>query len=136
MKIQTQSSLGRRVDKQRRAPLKLAATGGATSARQMSECAGEARRKGSWASISRGACLRRPKTFPAFCRNLHRGIRYRACHVREQFPVDKRYYSYGVMWNAFRRLAAKYSADEKADLFVNAARETYRSPAVNLARLR
>jgi L-fuconolactonase len=46
------------------------------------------------------------------------------------FPVDKRYYNYGVMWNAFKRLAAKHSADEKADLFVNAARETYRLPAV------
>jgi hypothetical protein len=47
------------------------------------------------------------------------------------FPVDKRYYSYGVMWNAFKRLAASYSAEEKADLFVNAARDTYRLPAVN-----
>jgi predicted TIM-barrel fold metal-dependent hydrolase len=44
------------------------------------------------------------------------------------FPVDKRYYSYGVMWNAFKRLAASYSASEKADLFFNAARETYRLP--------
>jgi L-fuconolactonase len=44
------------------------------------------------------------------------------------FPVDKRYYSYGVMWNTFKRLAAQYSADEKANLFAEAARETYRLP--------
>jgi L-fuconolactonase len=44
------------------------------------------------------------------------------------FPVDKRYYGYGVMWNAFKRLAGSYSASEKADLFFNAARDTYRLP--------
>jgi L-fuconolactonase len=44
------------------------------------------------------------------------------------FPVDKRYYSYGVMWNAFKRLTASYSAGEKADLFFNAARDAYRLP--------
>jgi L-fuconolactonase len=46
------------------------------------------------------------------------------------FPVDKRYYSYGVMWNTYKRLAAGYSDPEKADLFVNVARKTYRLPAV------
>jgi L-fuconolactonase len=44
------------------------------------------------------------------------------------FPVDKRYYSYGVMWNAFKRLAAGYSSEEKAELFFNGARRTYRLP--------
>jgi L-fuconolactonase len=44
------------------------------------------------------------------------------------FPVDKRYYSYGVMWNAFKRLTASMSAGEKADLFFNTARDTYRLP--------
>jgi L-fuconolactonase len=44
------------------------------------------------------------------------------------FPVDKRYYSYGVMWNAFKRLAASCSADEKAGLFFNAAKRAYRLP--------
>jgi L-fuconolactonase len=44
------------------------------------------------------------------------------------FPVDKRYYSYGVMWNAFKRLAASYSASEKADVFFKAARDAYRLP--------
>jgi hypothetical protein len=32
------------------------------------------------------------------------------------------------MWNAFKRLAASYSAGEKADLFFNAARDAYRLP--------
>jgi predicted TIM-barrel fold metal-dependent hydrolase len=44
------------------------------------------------------------------------------------FPVDKRYYSYGVLWNAFKQLAAGYSSDENAGLFLNAARQTYRLP--------
>jgi predicted TIM-barrel fold metal-dependent hydrolase len=44
------------------------------------------------------------------------------------FPVDKRYYGYGVMWNAFKRLTEKSSAAEKADLFFNTAAETYRLP--------
>jgi predicted TIM-barrel fold metal-dependent hydrolase len=44
------------------------------------------------------------------------------------FPVDKRYYSYGVLWNAFKQLATGYSSDEKAGLFLNAARQTYRLP--------
>jgi len=48
--------------------------------------------------------------------------------LESNFPVDKRYYSYGVMWNAFKRLAAGYSACEKADLFFNAARDAYRLP--------
>jgi hypothetical protein len=30
------------------------------------------------------------------------------------------------MWNAFKRLAEKSSAAEKADLFFNAAAQTYR----------
>jgi L-fuconolactonase len=44
------------------------------------------------------------------------------------FPVDKRYYSYGVMWNAFKKLAASHSADEKAELFFHAAKRAYRLP--------
>jgi len=42
------------------------------------------------------------------------------------FPVDKRYYSYGVMWNAFKRLAAGYSQSEKEALFRGSARRAYR----------
>jgi L-fuconolactonase len=46
------------------------------------------------------------------------------------FPVDKRYYGYGVMWNAFKKLAASYSAAEKAELFFNTAKRAYRLPTI------
>jgi predicted TIM-barrel fold metal-dependent hydrolase len=42
------------------------------------------------------------------------------------FPVDKGTCSYQVLWNAFKRLAAGYSADEKAALFSGAASKAYR----------
>lgn len=42
------------------------------------------------------------------------------------YPVDKVSYSYGVMWNAFKRLAAGCSSAEKADLFSGTAARTYR----------
>jgi len=42
------------------------------------------------------------------------------------FPVDKGTCSYQVLWNAFKRLAAGYSADEKTTLFSGAAKKAYR----------
>jgi predicted TIM-barrel fold metal-dependent hydrolase len=42
------------------------------------------------------------------------------------FPVDKRTCSYAVLWNAFKRLAARYSGDEKAALFRKTAARVYR----------
>jgi L-fuconolactonase len=42
------------------------------------------------------------------------------------FPVDKGSYSYAVGWNAFKRLAAGLSADEKTDLFSRTASSFYR----------
>jgi predicted TIM-barrel fold metal-dependent hydrolase len=42
------------------------------------------------------------------------------------FPVDKGTCSYQVLWNAFKRIAAGYSADEKAALFSDAAAKAYR----------
>ncbi len=42
------------------------------------------------------------------------------------FPVDKGSYSYGVFWNACKRLAQGASAAEKADLFHGAASRFYR----------
>ncbi|MBV8405996.1 MAG: amidohydrolase family protein [Alphaproteobacteria bacterium] len=42
------------------------------------------------------------------------------------FPVDKGSYSYGVFWNACKRLAAGMSAGEKADLFHGTASRFYR----------
>jgi L-fuconolactonase len=42
------------------------------------------------------------------------------------FPVDKGTCSYPVLWNAFKRLAAGHSADEKTALFSGAAKKAYR----------
>jgi L-fuconolactonase len=42
------------------------------------------------------------------------------------FPVDKGTCSYQVLWNAFKRIAAGYSVDEKTALFSGAAKKAYR----------
>jgi predicted TIM-barrel fold metal-dependent hydrolase len=42
------------------------------------------------------------------------------------FPVDKGTCSYQVLWNAFKRIAAHYSDDEKTALFSGAAKTAYR----------
>jgi L-fuconolactonase len=42
------------------------------------------------------------------------------------FPPDGVSSSYAVLWNAFKRLAAEYSADEKAKLFSGTAKRVYR----------
>jgi len=42
------------------------------------------------------------------------------------FPVDKVSYSYPVLWNAFKRLSAGYSAGERAALFHDTAARVYR----------
>ena len=44
------------------------------------------------------------------------------------FPVDKLSGSYPVYWNAFKRLASGASADDKAHLFCETARQFYRLP--------
>ena len=41
------------------------------------------------------------------------------------FPVDKGTCSYQVLWNAFKRIAAGCSADEKTGLFSGAASKAY-----------
>jgi L-fuconolactonase len=48
------------------------------------------------------------------------------CMFESNFPVDKGSYSYGVLWNAFKRLTSGASADDKADLFHRTAARTYR----------
>jgi predicted TIM-barrel fold metal-dependent hydrolase len=50
------------------------------------------------------------------------------CMFESNFPVDKGSCSYAVLWNAFKRLAAGYSAEEKAALFSETARTAYRLP--------
>jgi predicted TIM-barrel fold metal-dependent hydrolase len=48
------------------------------------------------------------------------------CMFQSNFPVDGATASYGVLWNAFKRHAAGYSAGEKAALFSGTARRVYR----------
>jgi L-fuconolactonase len=48
------------------------------------------------------------------------------CMFESNFPVDKGMCSYISCWNAFKRIAAGCSADEKADLFAGAAARFYR----------
>ena len=43
------------------------------------------------------------------------------CMFESNFPVDKITSGYGVLWNAFKRLAAKASAAEKTALFSGTA---------------
>ena len=42
------------------------------------------------------------------------------------FPPDGVSSSYAVLWNAFKRLAGNFSAEEKAKLFSGTAKRVYR----------
>ena len=48
------------------------------------------------------------------------------CMFESNFPVDGMTASYRVVWNAYKRIAAGASADEKAALFFGSARRVYR----------
>ncbi|RYY68272.1 MAG: amidohydrolase, partial [Comamonadaceae bacterium] len=48
------------------------------------------------------------------------------CMFESNFPVDRSNGGYGVVWNAFKRIAAGASAGEKAALFHDTAARTYR----------
>ena len=48
------------------------------------------------------------------------------CMFESNFPVDKGMCSYVSVWNAFKRIAAGCSADEKADLFHGSAARFYK----------
>lgn len=50
------------------------------------------------------------------------------CMFESNFPVDKGGYGYAAGWNAFKRIAAGASAEEKADLFWRSATRFYRLP--------
>ena len=47
------------------------------------------------------------------------------CMMESNFPVDKGSCSYGVLWNAMKRITAKASADEKEWLYRRCAAKTY-----------
>lgn len=48
------------------------------------------------------------------------------CMFESNFPVDRRLYSYGVVWNAFKRMTEDYSSLERAALFHDTAVRVYR----------
>ncbi len=48
------------------------------------------------------------------------------CMFESNAPVDRGTCSYQILWNAFKRLAAGYSADEQKALFSGTARKVYR----------
>jgi L-fuconolactonase len=52
----------------------------------------------------------------------------RRCMFESNFPVQKRWSSYAVTWNAFKRIAAGASADDKAALFAGTAARVYGVP--------
>lgn len=48
------------------------------------------------------------------------------CMFESNFPVDMGSCTYATLWNAFKRIAEGYSADEKTALFSGTASKTYR----------
>ncbi|MEI9929291.1 MAG: amidohydrolase family protein [Rhizomicrobium sp.] len=48
------------------------------------------------------------------------------CMFESNFPVDKFGADYVSLWNAFKRIAANYSASEKTALFSGTAARVYR----------
>jgi L-fuconolactonase len=48
------------------------------------------------------------------------------CMFESNFPVDRFGATYSALWNAFKRLAKNYSADEKTALFSGTAKRVYR----------
>jgi len=50
----------------------------------------------------------------------------RRCMFESNFPVDKISCSYAVLWNAFKKIAAGFNAEEKAWLFHRTAAKVYR----------
>ncbi len=50
------------------------------------------------------------------------------CMFESNFPVDKLSCSYGVLWNAFKKISRDYSDSERAALFHDTAARVYRLP--------
>ena len=50
------------------------------------------------------------------------------CMFESNFPVDRASISYPVLWNAFKKMAAGYSEDEKTAMFSGTARRVYKLP--------
>ena len=50
------------------------------------------------------------------------------CMFESNFPVDKRSYSYTILWNAFKHLSKDYSTEERKALFHDTAVRAYHLP--------
>ena len=50
------------------------------------------------------------------------------CMFESNFPVDKRSYSYTILWNAFKRITKDFSISERHALFHDTAIRVYRLP--------
>lgn len=48
------------------------------------------------------------------------------CMFESNFPVDKGSFSYGVLWNAFQRIATHWSDDDRHAAFAGTAKRIYR----------
>ena len=48
------------------------------------------------------------------------------CLFESNFPVDRRSFSYTVLWNAFQKIALRYSRAEQDALFAGTAQRAYR----------
>ena len=51
------------------------------------------------------------------------------CMFESNFPVDRESVSYPVLWNAFKKIVASRSAEERNRLLCGTAVEAYRLPA-------
>jgi len=59
-------------------------------------------------------------------RDLHRSLRVDRCMFESNFPGDAAACTYPVLWNAFKRIAASATKDERAALFCRTAKRIYR----------
>jgi predicted TIM-barrel fold metal-dependent hydrolase len=47
------------------------------------------------------------------------------CMLESNFPVDKASCSYGVMWNAFKKITCRYPTAQRSQLFFDTAKRFY-----------
>lgn len=52
------------------------------------------------------------------------------CFFESNFPVDRSSMTYRAQWNAFKRIAAPFSEDERRDLLHDSAARAYRLPTL------
>ncbi len=48
------------------------------------------------------------------------------CMFESNFPVDRLSLSYGVLWNALKKIASRYSESEQGAMFAGTARRVYK----------